>query len=115
MTYTIKSAQKLTSVQLAEAISLAESKLASVGKPTLVVDPTLLAGVRIEYEGSLLDLSLSAKLKDPKSFGAPIKPISIGEILSIGDGVAKVSGLNDAMMSELIEFPGGTQGLALSL
>ena len=115
MTYTIKSAQKLTSVQLAEAISLAESKLASVGKPTLVVDPTLLAGVRIEYEGSLLDLSLLAKLKDPKSFGAPIKPISIGEILSIGDGVAKVSGLNDAMMSELIEFPGGTQGLALSL
>ena len=115
MTYTIASAQKLTQAQLTEAISLSESKLASVGKPTLVVDPTLLAGVRIEYEGSLLDLSLLAKLKDPKSFGAPIKPISIGEILSIGDGVAKVSGLNDAMMSELIEFPGGTQGLALSL
>jgi len=115
MTYTIASAQKLTQDQLTEAISLSESKLASVGKPTLVVDPTLLAGVRLEYEGSLLDLSLLAKLKDPKSFGAPIKPISIGEILSIGDGVAKVSGLNDAMMSELIEFPGGTQGLALSL
>ena len=115
MTYTIASAQKLTQAQLTEAISLSESKLASVGKPTLVVDPTLLAGVRLEYEGSLLDLSLLAKLKDPKSFGAPIKPISIGEILSIGDGVAKVSGLNDAMMSELIEFPGGTQGLALSL
>lgn len=44
-----------------------------------------------------------------------LKPVSIGSILSLGDGVAKVSGLDCAMMNELIEFPGGVFGLALSL
>lgn len=44
-----------------------------------------------------------------------VKPISIGKIETIGDGVANISGLGEAMMSELIEFPGGTFGLALSL
>jgi len=49
------------------------------------------------------------------SFSYVAKPTSIGNITSLGDGVAKVSGLGDVMMSELIEFPGGTYGLALSL
>jgi F-type H+-transporting ATPase subunit alpha len=40
---------------------------------------------------------------------------SVGKIKSIGDGVAMVSGLNDCQMSELLLFPGGTYGLALSL
>lgn len=44
-----------------------------------------------------------------------VKPVSVGTILTLGDGVAKVSGLDNAMMSELIEFPGNTYGLALSL
>ena len=115
MSYKIVSAQKLSSVQLKETIALAESQLKVSGKPELVVDPSLLAGVKIEGAGQLLDLSLAKKLNDPKSFSAPVKPISVGTIISIGDGVAKVSGLGEAMMSELIEFEGGTQGLALSL
>jgi F-type H+-transporting ATPase subunit alpha len=94
---------------------MAESKLGVSGKPEIVIDPLLLAGIKIIGAGQLIDLSLAKKLEDPASFSAPVKPISIGEIISIGDGVAKVSGLDDAMMSELIEFPGGTQGLALSL
>ncbi|KKU43888.1 MAG: ATP synthase subunit alpha [Microgenomates group bacterium GW2011_GWA1_46_7] len=44
-----------------------------------------------------------------------VKPVSTGIIQSIGDGVAQVSGLSSVMMSELIEFPGNTYGLALSL
>ncbi len=115
MTYKIVSAQKLSADQLKDAVSLAESKLGVSGKPELVIDATLLAGIKIEGAGQLLDLSLAKKLENPDSFSAPVKPISVGEIISIGDGVAKVSGLGDAMMSELIEFPGGTQGLALSL
>ena len=43
------------------------------------------------------------------------KPRSAGNIVSIGDGVAYLSGLNDVMMTELVEFPGGVQGLALNL
>lgn len=40
---------------------------------------------------------------------------SVGRIITLGDGVATVSGLNDAMMSEILEFPGKTYGLVLNL
>ncbi|MBU1865037.1 MAG: F0F1 ATP synthase subunit alpha, partial [Actinobacteria bacterium] len=40
---------------------------------------------------------------------------TIGEIISIGDGVARISGLPNAMASELLEFPGGLIGVALNL
>ncbi|RLF28421.1 MAG: F0F1 ATP synthase subunit alpha [Thermoplasmata archaeon] len=49
------------------------------------------------------------------SFKNVTKPRSAGNILSIGDGVAYLSGLNDVMMTELVDFPGGVQGLALNL
>jgi len=40
---------------------------------------------------------------------------TIGEVTAIGDGVARVSGLPNAMASELLEFPGGLVGVALNL
>ena len=40
---------------------------------------------------------------------------TIGYVTSIGDGVARVSGLPGAMASELLEFPGGLIGVALNL
>lgn len=40
---------------------------------------------------------------------------NVGTILSVGDGVATVSGLSGVMMNEIITLPGGTSGLALSL
>lgn len=40
---------------------------------------------------------------------------SIGYVLQLGDGIAHVSGLDDVMMSELVEFSNGTQGIALNL
>jgi len=40
---------------------------------------------------------------------------TIGYVTSIGDGVARVSGLPGAMASELLEFPGGLTGVALNL
>ena len=40
---------------------------------------------------------------------------SVGYILSIGDGIAHVYGLNDVMMSELVEFSNGTFGMVLNL
>ncbi len=60
----------------------------------------------------MADASLLSKIN---SWSESVKPVSIGTIQKIGDGVAHLSGLNDVMMSELIEFPGGTFGLALSL
>jgi len=40
---------------------------------------------------------------------------TVGEVTAIGDGVARVSGLPNAMASELLEFPGGLLGVALNL
>jgi F-type H+-transporting ATPase subunit alpha len=39
----------------------------------------------------------------------------VGRILEVGDGIARVSGLPDAAVNELLEFEGGTLGLALNL
>jgi len=40
---------------------------------------------------------------------------SVGTVLTVGDGVARVWGLDDCMMNELLEFPGGVRGVALNL
>lgn len=40
---------------------------------------------------------------------------SIGYVLQLGDGIARVWGLNDVMMSELVEFSNGTMGMVLNL
>lgn len=40
---------------------------------------------------------------------------SVGSVLQVGDGIARVWGLDDAMMSELVVFPDGTKGMVLNL
>lgn len=40
---------------------------------------------------------------------------SVGYVLQVGDGIARVWGLDDAMMSELVEFSNGTMGIVLNL
>lgn len=40
---------------------------------------------------------------------------SVGTVLQVGDGIARVWGLDDAMMSELVTFPGDIMGLVLNL
>jgi F-type H+-transporting ATPase subunit alpha len=40
---------------------------------------------------------------------------NVGTVRQIGDGVAKIEGLSDVMLNEMIEFPGGVYGLALNL
>jgi F-type H+/Na+-transporting ATPase subunit alpha len=56
--------------------------------------------------------SLSKKID---SFTPTLRKKSIGKIVSIGDGVAIVSGLANAMMSEILDFPNKTQGMVLNL
>src|SRR6202042_1500379 len=40
---------------------------------------------------------------------------NVGTVREIGDGVAKIEGLSDVMLNEMIEFPGGLYGIALNL
>src|SRR5919112_214927 len=39
----------------------------------------------------------------------------VGRVLEVGDGIARISGLPDAAVNELLEFEGGAVGLALNL
>ena len=39
----------------------------------------------------------------------------VGEVIQVGDGIARVYGLENAMYMELLEFPGGVHGIALNL
>jgi F-type H+-transporting ATPase subunit alpha len=48
-------------------------------------------------------------------FGEPISAVSVGTVVQVGDGVARVYGLQDVMYNELVEFPNGTLGMALNL
>ena len=40
---------------------------------------------------------------------------SVGSVVEVGDGIAQIYGLSDALASELLEFPGGVMGMALNL
>src|SRR5579871_3384724 len=58
----------------------------------------------------------SAILKrEIESFGAEAQVSEVGEVLSVGDGIARVYGLDNVQAGELVEFPGGIKGMALNL
>ena len=59
---------------------------------------------------------ISAILKDQiKNFGSEAKVSDVGSVLSVGDGIARVYGLDEVKAGELVEFPGGIKGMALNL
>jgi F-type H+-transporting ATPase subunit alpha len=59
---------------------------------------------------------ISAILKEQiKGFGTEAKVAEIGRILSVGDGIARVYGLENVQAGEMVEFPGGVKGMALNL
>ncbi len=53
--------------------------------------------------------------KEIENYKGEIDMQSVGTVLSVGDGVSRVWGLEDCMMNELLEFPGGARGVALNL
>src|SRR5690606_41858469 len=59
---------------------------------------------------------ISAILKDQiKNFGKEAEVSEVGQVLSGGDGIARVYGLDNVQPGELVEFPGGIKGMALHL
>ena len=50
-----------------------------------------------------------------ESLDIPLLSAETGVIIEVGDGIARVAGLKGAMASEMLEFPGGTTGMALNL
>ncbi len=59
---------------------------------------------------------ISAILKEQiKNFGQEAEVSEIGQVLSVGDGIARVYGLDNCQAGEMVEFADGTQGMALNL
>ena len=59
---------------------------------------------------------ISAILKDQiKNFGKEAEVSEIGRVLSVGDGIARVYGLDNVQAGEMVEFPGSIMGMALNL
>ncbi|AHB47510.1 F0F1 ATP synthase subunit alpha [Hyphomicrobium nitrativorans NL23] len=59
---------------------------------------------------------ITSILKDQiKNFGKEAEVSEIGQVLSVGDGIARVYGLDNVQAGEMVEFPGGIRGMALNL
>ena len=59
---------------------------------------------------------ISAILKEQiANFGAEADVAEVGQVISVGDGVARVYGLDNVQAGEMVEFPGGIKGMALNL
>jgi len=59
---------------------------------------------------------ISAILKDQiANFGTEAESAEVGQVLSVGDGIARVYGLDNVQAGEMVEFPGGIKGMALNL
>ncbi len=53
--------------------------------------------------------------KQIKGYGTKAKISDVGQVLSVGDGIARVYGLDNVRAGEMVEFPGGVKGMALNL
>src|SRR5919106_6844333 len=59
---------------------------------------------------------ISAILKQQiENFGTEADVTEVGQVLSVGDGIARVYGLDKVQAGEMVEFPGGIRGMALNL
>jgi len=55
-------------------------------------------------------------LKDQiKNFGAEVEVSEVGQVLTVGDGIARVYGLDNVQAGEMVQFSEGTKGMALNL
>ena len=59
---------------------------------------------------------ISAILKEQiAGFSTEADVAEVGQVLSVGDGIARVYGLDNVEAGEMVEFPGGIRGMALNL
>src|SRR3954451_723215 len=59
---------------------------------------------------------ISAILKrEIQNFGSEAEVSEVGQVLSVGDGIARVYGLDNVQAGEMVEFPGAIKGMALNL
>ena len=54
-------------------------------------------------------------IKEIDNFSTQLKIEKVGKVIEVFDGIAKVSGLSDIKLSEMVTFPHGEVGVALNL
>ena len=104
------------------------------------VDPSIIGGLKVKLgsphgrrvaahqtqfdqvrdeRGTLMDIraaEISAILKEQiKNFGQEAEVSEVGQVLSVGDGIARVYGLDNVQAGEMVEFENGVRGMALNL
>ena len=79
------------------------------------------AGRRVPPRSSRSHMQLRAEeisriiQKQIASYDKTVEVMETGTVLTVGDGIARVYGLDSAMAGELVEFPGGLMGMVLNL
>ena len=66
----------------------------------------------MEIQPAEISTILKKKIKD---FGKDAEVSEIGQVLSVGDGIARVYGLDNIEAGEMVDFPGEIKGMALNL
>jgi F-type H+-transporting ATPase subunit alpha len=66
----------------------------------------------MEIKAAEISKILKTQIED---FSASADVAEIGQVLSVGDGVARIYGLDQVRAGEMVEFPGGIKGMALNL
>lgn len=64
---------------------------------------------------SYTDQVIASLKKNIESFKKEVQIEEVGTVIEIGDGIARMSGLEKCQAQEMLEFPGGTLGIALNL
>ncbi|MEM6850978.1 MAG: F0F1 ATP synthase subunit alpha [Pseudomonadota bacterium] len=66
----------------------------------------------MEIQAAEISAILKQQIQD---FGKDAEVSEIGQVLSVGDGIARIYGLDNARAGEMVEFDGGVKGMALNL
>ena len=103
------------------------------------VDKDLIGGIKVQLGSLMIDTSIRSKLikfeksnvgeimdinpsevtkilkEQIKNFGKSAEISEVGKVLSVGDGIARVYGLDNVQAGEMVEFKDGSKGMALNL
>ena len=121
----------------ARVSSLLKSKAGEQAELELSVDSSLIGGLRFKLEDSVYDGSfvymlhrLSEEMDEDEGFGDDISVyfekrfsaadnepacFQVGRVLSLADGICRISGLADVMAGEMLKFDGGLRGMVMDI
>ena len=129
----IYSAQPLTKEQIERFEEQVSRLFEDEIKLTNKVNPDILGGVILFVKGKIIDASLSSSLKELETrikqfddentsleerisgYSKHTEITDFGTVMEIGDGIARVRGLDHCMSGELLEFSSGVFGMAMNL